>query len=77
MEAQKEKLIGYWDEVRIIDSTEESAKQLLMLLMNSHDKILSHHADSSCVAKSIDVIAADRQERLTLDTSGSANLTMK
>ena len=47
IEARKEKLIGYWDEVRIIDSTEESTKQLLMLLMNSHDKILSHHADSS------------------------------
>jgi hypothetical protein len=26
--------------------------------------------DSSCVAKSIEVIAADRQERLTVDTSG-------
>ena len=69
MEALKEKLIGYWDDVRIIDSTEESAIQL-RLLMDSHDKILSHHADSSCVAKSIEVIAADRQERLTLDTSG-------
>ena len=58
MEALKEKSIGYWDEVRIIDSTEESAIQLRMLM------------DSSCVAKSIEVIAADRQERLTLDTSG-------
>ena len=69
IEAQKENSIGYWDDVRIIDSTEESAIQL-RLLMDSHDKILSHHADSSCVAKSIEVIAADRQERLTLDTSG-------
>lgn len=57
IEALKEKSIGYWDDIRIISSTEESAKQLLML-------------DSSTVAKPIEVIKADRQERLTLDTSG-------
>jgi hypothetical protein len=47
IEALKEKSIGYWDDVRIIDSVEESTKQQLMLM------------DSSCVAKSIEVIAAD------------------